>query len=93
MYGALEKPISNVQKTTKNNVPMYNFFLLSHRVHGDIASQRVHHVRGFLIHFFHKLTIFFYEFKNRLHRSMSQMAQQVLGIVPGSMLGQVIQGA
>ena len=24
MYGALEKPISNVQKATKSNVPMYN---------------------------------------------------------------------
>ena len=60
MHGALENPISNAQKATKSNVPMYNnIFVLStrtvwtERVHLPAPKpQRVHHVRVFLIRFF-----------------------------------------
>ena len=60
----LQSAISNVRGTRKTNIQCTKdhqsqcpnvqllLFIDSHRAHGDITSQRVHHVRGFLIHFF-----------------------------------------
>ena len=42
MYGALEKPISNVQKTTKSNVPMYNYFFLFFLSTRTVCTETLH---------------------------------------------------
>ena len=89
----LQSAISNVRGTRKTNiqctedhqkqcpnVQLFSFIAPCARRH-CISTRNPFFFTNSRI-FFHKLMNSFYEFKNRLHRSMSQMAQQVLGIVP-----------